>query len=97
LHLFNKPLFRTIIPTVLYATSLETEGSEDDFDGLLPQFLSGLHPDMDLLKKGDIELLDLKVALSEVFALTLSNHSKALELLDGVEEANSKASIIFII
>lgn len=74
-----------------YATSLETEGSEDDFDGLLSQFLSDLRADMDLLEKGDVELLDLEVALSEVFALTLSNHSEALELLDGVEEANSDA------
>jgi hypothetical protein len=83
-------------PTSVYqddadATSPETEESEDDFDGLLSQFLSDLRTDMDLLEKGDVELLDLEVALSEVFALTLSNHSEALDLLDGVEEANSEA------
>jgi hypothetical protein len=73
------------------ATPFETEESEDDFDGLLSQFLSDLRADMDLLEKGDVELLDLEVALSEVFALTLSKRSEAMELLDGIEEANSEA------
>jgi hypothetical protein len=83
----------SISPTSVYhdnadTMSPETAETEDDFDGLLSHFLSDLRNQMDLLEKGDVEILDLEVELSQAFALTLSNRSEVLDLLDGVEEAN---------
>jgi hypothetical protein len=92
----NQP---SISPTSVYqdnanTMSPETEETEDDFDGLLSHFLSDLRNEMDLLAKGDAEILDLEVDLSQAFALTLSNRSEVLDLLDAVEETNLEADAL---
>jgi hypothetical protein len=89
----------SISPTSVYqdntdTMSPETAETEDDFDGLLSHFLSDLRNEMDLLEKGDVDILDLEVDLSQAFALTLSNRSEVLDLLDGVEEANLEADAL---
>lgn len=72
----------------------DAEASGDSFDGLLSQFLSDLRTYMGLLGNGAVQLLDLDVTLSVVFALTLSNRSEALDLLNEVEEANIEADAL---
>ena len=89
----------SISPTSVYQDNAdtmapETEETEDDFDGLLSHFLSDLRNEMDLLAKGDAEILDLEVDLSQAFALTLSNRSQVLDLLDAVEETNLEADAL---
>jgi hypothetical protein len=87
----------SISPTSVYqdnADTPETDDSEDDFDGLLSHFLSDLHNEMDLLEKGDVEILNLEVDLSQAFALTLSHYSEVLNMLDRVKQANLKTDAL---
>eukprot|EP00978_Attheya_sp_CCMP212_P026990 scaffold89888_cov52-Attheya_sp.AAC.3 len=73
------------------STFSEAEFSSDTFDDLLSYFLTDLRDGMDIFDKGDIDLLEYQVELSQAHSMALRYRGEMMHLLDEISSVQSMA------